>query len=484
MGGAPIRSVEFAITATLPVPARSWNSLADLDELVLACESPVSAEYLDEAVACYRGGAYRAAIVATWVAVTYDYLDKLNQLDIAGDKEARKQLEEWEQARSDPDWKASQRLEQSLLDVARDAFEFLSEIEYQDLVRLRDDRHRCAHPSHDHAGEPYQPTAEQARAHLRTAVEHLLSRPPVQGKAALARLTAEVDSAYFPSEVDDATDLLGRGPLGHARDVLVRNATVLLLKEALNNEGGTDPQRANRRVALAALHRMHTGDVEAALYEKASGVVSRLADGDWGRAFDLFAAVPAVWDVLDDPVREKARRVIEDATRDDYLDLLSSAMAIDELESSVVDRAARARASSLAALIGTRPVRGLTDEVIRRLETSESFYDTKALDSALEAALPAMDRDQVERTVGAFLSNDQFYRCGMCAPMMDSVMARAAEIGEMEDVLVPVVDRYLDRGYTEGVERYRGLYPEAVAVAEAARADARAETLTNGQDHA
>lgn len=449
---------------------RSWNSLADLDELVLACESPVSAEYLDEAVACYRGGAYRAAIVATWVAVTYDYLYKLNQLNLTSDKEARKQLEKWEQARAAPDWKESQKLEQTLLDVARDTFEFLSEIEYQDLVRLRDDRHRCAHPSHDHAGEPYQPTAELARAHIRTAVEHLLGRPPVQGKAALARLTAEVDSAYFPSKVEDAVSLLGRGPLGHARDVLIRNATVILLKETISDEDRTDPQRENRRVALAALHRMHTGDVEVALYEKAGEVVSRLADADWGRAFDLFAAVPVVWETLDGTIRDKARRVIEDATRTDSLSLLASALAVDELEESVVERVSKARPASLATLIGVRPAPGLIDEVLRRLEAAESFYGTKELDSALSASLPTMTPLQIERAVEAYVSNAQFHKCAMCEPMMDGIVSRAAELGGLEDAVRPAVDLALGNGWEGEVDRFRSLCPEAVELAEAARA--------------
>ncbi len=52
--------------------------------------------------------------------------------------------------------------------------------------------------------EPYQPTAEQARSHMRNAVQHMLSRPAVQGKEAAARLWADIDSAYFPPDVEGA----------------------------------------------------------------------------------------------------------------------------------------------------------------------------------------------------------------------------------------------------------------------------------------
>lgn len=459
------------------MPARSWNSLADLDELVVACESPLSAEYLDEAVACYRAGAYRAAIVATWVAVAYDYLDKLRELELSGDGLAAAEIAKWDAAHASTEIAALLDLEREMLDTARNRFELLSEIEHDDLGRLQKDRHRCAHPSHDHAGEPYQPTAEQARAHIRNAVEHLLSRPPVQGRAALKQLQRDVDRASFPTDVDDAVRRLETGPLAHARIVLVRNAAIVFMKGALVGDDATPAQRERRLTALAAMHRMDTGEVEQAVFQRVNDVIAQLPDENWGRVFALVEALPVVWEALNEANQDNARSLVTRAVLPAGALVLRAALATDGLAEAVTGRASEYDAETLAALIDTHPAEPLVDELIDRLGRPTSYIYVRDLGDALRAALPSMEATEIERTVGAYLGNDQFHGCGMCAPMMDAVMSRAAEIGGLEVVLSPVVERYLDRGYREGVERYRGLYPEAVAHAEMARG----AVATNGQ---
>ena len=454
------------------MPARSWNSLADLDELVLACESPVSAEYLDEAVACYRAGAYRAAIVATWVAVAYDYLDKLRELELSGDGQAASEIAKWDAAHPSTEIGDLLELERGMLDTARTPFELLSEIEHDDLTRLRTDRHRCAHPSHDHAGEPYQPTAEQARAHMRNAVEHLLSRPPVQGRAALEQLMRDVDRASFPTDVDDAVRRLETGPLAHARIVLVWNAAIVFMKGSLVDDDATAAQRERRRTALAAMHRMDTGEVEQAVFQRVNDVIARLPDDDWGRVFELLEALPVVWEALSEANQAIARSMVTGPPRPGRIGVLAMAVGVPGLAGLVSEQAQSFEASTLQALLSEGPVPALIDEVVRRLGVREDFFYTRSLEGPLLAAVPWMDRAQVERAVGAYLTNDQFHNCGMCTPMMDAIVERAAELGGLEAALRPVIDRYLDRPWPEGVERYRAIYPSAVAAAEAARSEA------------
>ncbi len=50
-------------------------------------------------------------------------------------------------------------------------FEFLSLLHYKDLLRLHEDRHRCAHPSMHSLEEPYQPTKELVQYHLQVVVQ-------------------------------------------------------------------------------------------------------------------------------------------------------------------------------------------------------------------------------------------------------------------------------------------------------------------------
>jgi hypothetical protein len=44
-------------------------SLGDLDELVISCRTEEARSYVSGAVDCYKAGAFRACIVAAWIAV-------------------------------------------------------------------------------------------------------------------------------------------------------------------------------------------------------------------------------------------------------------------------------------------------------------------------------------------------------------------------------------------------------------------------------
>jgi hypothetical protein len=159
--------------------------LVDLDELVLRCRDEQARRYIAEAVACYKVGAFRSTIVATWIAVIFDFIYKLRELELTGDAKAKQKLEEFEKIRRNNDITGALNFEKNILNLAKDEFQLLSPMEHADLSRLLSDRNRCAHPSMNSIEDTYQPSAELARYHLRNAVTCLLQRPPVQGKAAI-----------------------------------------------------------------------------------------------------------------------------------------------------------------------------------------------------------------------------------------------------------------------------------------------------------
>jgi hypothetical protein len=145
--------------------------ITDLNELILLCRSESARSHISEAVACYNARAYRSAIIATWIAVLFDFIHKLRELEMAGDNAARQKLTTFDAARSTNDLKASLEFERNLVDSARDDFQFISPIEAIDIQRLFDDRNRCAHSSMVSHDEPYMPSAELARTHIRTRMD-------------------------------------------------------------------------------------------------------------------------------------------------------------------------------------------------------------------------------------------------------------------------------------------------------------------------
>jgi hypothetical protein len=265
--------------------------LVDIDELALHSRNEKARLYLSEGVACYKAGAFRACIVTTWIAVVFDFLAKLDELASMGDKNARGRLDEFEQIRVAQDIKKSMEFERQIPEMARQEFLFISAIEQEDLVRLHQDRHRCAHPSMNRDGEAYRPTAELARCHLRNAVEHLLMHPPVQGKAALDYLMQQVSSDYFPSDTEKAIDVFSAGPLTNPRDALIRNFAHSLLKKALLDDlKSGELQRLI--AALNALRNLHVQVTNNALMEKLDTVCSRVDDNNMGRILELLGRVP------------------------------------------------------------------------------------------------------------------------------------------------------------------------------------------------
>lgn len=178
--------------------------LTDLDDLVNRCIDPGSKAMLKEAVACYHAGAYRACIVSTWIAVVFDFIAKLNDLSVSGNGEAKALVEQLESARRSEDIPTSLKFENSLVKTA-EKFDLLAPVESTDLERLKEDRHRCAHPSQIGPEEPYMPSAELARGHIFHAVNHLLARRPVQGQRELDRIwKGTIESVYFDEERAEA----------------------------------------------------------------------------------------------------------------------------------------------------------------------------------------------------------------------------------------------------------------------------------------
>lgn len=320
--------------------------LSDLDALVLRCRDAKARSYVAEAVTCLKAGAFRASIVVTWVAVVHDLLAKLDQLALAGDKNAQSKIDQFRQVVSTGDVKASLEFERTILDVAKDEFELFGSLAHVDLVRLRDDRHRCAHPSMLDPDTDYQPAPELARCHVVNAVTHLLHHGPAQGKAAMDRLLSELEQNYFPKSIDELVVHLEHGPLGRPRASLVRNTIIVLLKRYFAPpteppEPVLDAIRFRSRVAqeerrivrmLAAVVRMHREISVAALNEKLDGIVAQAPDARLGSLLVLAAEVGDAWHALSQAQRNRVGRYVRAMPTTDFSRALRATWSLPEVK--------------------------------------------------------------------------------------------------------------------------------------------------------
>lgn len=214
--------------------------LADLDELMLSCRDEKARSLMREAHACYRAGAYRSAIIATWIAVVYDLIEKLRELDFGGDAAAKVWIAGLDAAHAAGENNKLQTYENGVLDKCAKEFNFFHPIELEYLRRLFSDRNRSAHPNHVKHNELFSVSAEQARLHMRNAIELVLSQPATLGKAALNELSTLIKAPYFPSEKPKMRRVLEASPLAKPRQNLfnefVCGITAAALSDKLSSE--------------------------------------------------------------------------------------------------------------------------------------------------------------------------------------------------------------------------------------------------------
>lgn len=444
------------------------TGLADLEELMLRCRNPQAEEYIEEAVGSYKAGSYRSCVVATWVAVVYDIIDKLRDLALKGDANAETKIEEFDHIVENHDTSASLDFEDEILDVAKDEFDLMSEIEYEDLNRLREDRHRCAHPSVLPGGDPYQPSPETARAHMRNAVEHLLSREPVQGKAALNSVMRDIRSDYFPDGLEKATDRLKATPISNARRSLFRNVVILVLKDVLRLLDRYQEQEDMKRriVALKAIDEVTTShSVEDIVAENLERLVDQVREKQLGRVIFLIQKLPYAWDYLDDQ-RPRVVNYIQEVPvnpspnhdtvwkpiKNVHPDLLV-AMEVSELRAQVTDRLDEFDREDEAELFQHMPDEAdwqgkgqFINNVIERFVDAESYFEARDWGEVIRPIVHDQSVSSLEKLLDGVVENDQVYNAGMADETVYTILREAVKhCDELEDLISDAHELFVQR---------------------------------------
>ncbi|MGJ0430883.1 hypothetical protein [Methylobacter sp.] len=382
------------------------ESLVDIEALSLRCRSEQSKNYIAEATLCYRAGAYRAAIVSTWIAVVFDLIDKIRDLAVAGDATAR-DLESQFKIYVDQINEGNQQgvtkgleFEREILDVCRDKLQFFDQQQLIDLYRLKEDRHRCAHPSFQQVGVPYKPSAEQARLHIRNAVVHVLAQPPVQGKAALAGIKKLVVSEYFPEDVHKAVLQLRKAGLENPTDSLVNSTIDAFVFGFLTHE---DILCEKKQVipALNALYELHPGLFEARVGVQLSKAVRDVEDERVLWALYLVVSVNRAWDLIDQSSKDKLGRVVEVASYESLALAFESLGGVPQLRPVVEARIRNLELDQLAGVIQAKSLGNVIKErAIDLLAMSRSWDRVNAVfDKAVLPIFAILQPQDVARII-------------------------------------------------------------------------------------
>ena len=368
----------------------------DIEDLVQRCRSTNARAYIKEAVDSYRIGAYRACVITTWIALVYDFIDKLRELALAGDAAAAKRVTEFDEIQKKRDTDAALKFEREVLTIAKDEFELITIQEMADLNRLFEDRNRCGHPNLNRDNEVYTPPAELARLHLRIAIEHVLERPPVQGKAALTMLRQTVDSDYFPIIIAETEQILKATPLLRAKRNLVRefvlSAFISLMREAL-------PERKmlQRLAAAQVAQRLHPEITRSLLEEKFDEAVFKTPDDSLVRVLWLLAAHPDLQSLLKEATWVKVENYARAMPAAEF-DAVLYSLAIPRLRQFGITRIKEASKSELSAAVAR--LRGKPDDTFID-RCIEIYADAMSFDSA-----NSMAKEMINPLIG-YLSPSQ-----------------------------------------------------------------------------
>lgn len=429
----------------------------DLDDLIGMCRSEVAKTALAESIACFQAGAYRAAIVSTWTAVVYDYLDKLRELEIAGNGEARIILAQFETAREKNDTQKLLSLEREALEKASTTFELLSPIERQDLERLELDRHRCAHPSFLAPEAPYRPSAELVRSHMRSAVTHLLGQPPLQGKEAWKRIWAEIQSPYFPESIETATARL-RARIPKARETLVNQIVVELTKSVLSP--ATDANSRSRYYAgLVAVTRIYNPESVAILRRKLTKLADEVEDPSLELLLQYASQIQFAWEHLGVNVQERLSAYV---TQTDQVNAIHLSLQITPLLPTIYQRIGTLEDQILVATVRSSSDNQCRSEIVRRLESGKEYSSFARLRRGLtvgETGVP-WTVELLNRLAEVLILNEAFYKyMGFGGAATEILELSGQTVLKYEDKWRQIYDRLIAGRHLKAADAVQNRFP-------------------------
>ncbi len=444
------------------------SHLYDLDELAQSVRDKFSQAYIREAINAYRGGAYRSAIVSTWVAVTYDVLVKITELANQGDGRAtafanqyRKALKEYNDANTKAaSLKKLQAIENELLDKARSEFQFINSQEYVDLSRLKDDRNLCAHPAFAEENTLFQPTPDLVRVHIVHAIVHLLQRLPIQGNTAIAQITNAITRPSFPNAIEDAVRTL-REYLDRVKEPVIRRLVSILVKAVLRGDVpevlGYESSVLN---ALVAISHIHPALYKEQMRETLGEVGPTLDDSRLPALFSLIGADHECWLWLSDAAKVRLKTIIGKYTASDLIKANAfDALLIDDLKSPLLHAFAELSDIEKRSIISTSPHAEFAGAAVRLYAEARSYRDAGQLGQNVLLPMAAhLSPDQVIDVIEAVIENGQISQAMETSPIIEEFFdGTTKHLGSTRDKWQELLDYWAGLSYPSPASKNTGL---------------------------
>ena len=373
--------------------------------------SSQSRAYIDEAIGAYQSGAYRSSILALWIAVVTDIIDKIRAMADQGEGAAVGHRDRLAAAIRNGDVLALQRFEGGLLEAA-ETLQLFGRRERDELARLKEDRNYCAHPAFVTEERLFDPSPELVRLHLRAAVDNLLSHGPVVGRRAISRFGDDVRGHSFPGDDTKLKTYVWESYVRRGNASFLRNFVVVLAKATLDSELDLSLRWLHTRT-LRVLHQLKPGDVEAQLRDFLQDRQLRFGEDELLRFVGGLLYVPCVPDLLEESVGHRVEALLRGRPIADLLvgEELFTNLPPEPFGSYLVARlpdALRASNSETLSNVGAPDIR-LFDRLLDEFRNAPSYPYCAAVASWFTAMSPDLDAAKIGRILETAKLTDQAY---------------------------------------------------------------------------
>lgn len=389
--------------------------LTDLDAILLRVRERRSRDYLREAVSAYRAGAYKAAVIGTWIAVSYDILSKIREIALSGDAAAVTFMSDFDKAIENTNRERLQKLENQLLQKASDPFGFIEPQELSQLERLKEDRNLCAHPAFSTEAELFQPRPELVRLHIVHAAEMLLVTSPVQGKSIIKAFAADLASAAFPRDREQAIRYVNERYLSRLRSGVLENFAVVLLKSILRDDTSEASDKDDRLLfSLEAVQRFDRTIWNSEIRVVAERLLEELDAEKLHNAFILIRTFPDLWILAKEATRIRLRAIVENYDpKIRRTNAIFAGLVIPELRPDITAAFNRADEEHRASIIQHYPHTALIQPALDLLEEARSYRSAESLFRRFVAPLAKeFDTDSVSQLVDVIMLNGEIWDAG------------------------------------------------------------------------
>lgn len=384
--------------------------ITDLDLLVSQVLNPNSRQYALEAIACFRAGSYRAAILSTWVALTYDLIHKIRDIASIEGGSAQLFIETFDTNVENETLDKLLKVEREILKVAKD-FELISNREFYELEKLRSDRHRCAHPSFSSEDDLFQPSPEQVRFNLVNALSFVLTQKPIQGKKAIERIIGFTKSANFPEDYQEAKKLLESQYFRNTKQTIIFNVCKILIKELIRTDWlKVDPTlRSKYLFVLKAIFEADSKSVTPIFTSVLNACVDVVDEFSGLNCMSIVWVDLSLWNSLNAANRQLVKSLIGRGVADRSGYLLDC-LSVVELADSVQSRLSAISDESLVAMASENPNKILKPYLLERFCEDPNFTKTRDFGNKLAGSYSKfLSASDVKRILASAVSSNQIY---------------------------------------------------------------------------